>query len=290
MATIRDIRERIASVRRMAQLTKAMEMVATARMKYTQEQVQALRPYSRRAWDILSHLASMGNDEGSTHPLFTPREVRNIKVLVIGANRGLCGSFDADITRVAEDLIRRQSVPVRIVTVGRRIGAWAVSTGQEVIAEFPQIPPQPTLGDVRPIARVLVDGYMEGRVDLVYLVGTRFFSIADQRPMAWQLLPVAVIGRAPERAVEYICEPDIRTIMGEILPRFIHLQIYEAILESMASEYCARMMAMRKANDNANELIHDLTLLYNKTRQRTITEEILDVIGGASVLAVGASP
>ena len=289
MATIRDIRERIASVKHMAQLTKAMEMVATSKMKNAQEQVRAVRPYSLRAWDVLSHLAGAEGEEESVHPLFSPRELQNVGLLVVGANRGLCGSFQSDLIRVVEDFIRQRTVLVRVVTVGRKTRTWAAKTGQEVIAEFPCLPPQPTLDDVGPIARVLMDIYMEGKVDLVYLACTRFLSMTRQHPAVWQLLPVVIVERAPVRAVQYICEPDIGTILDEILPRFIQLQVYEAVLESVASEYCARRIAMHKANDNANDLIRDLSLLHNKTRQRTITDEILEVIGGASALTLGTS-
>ena len=289
MATIRGIRERIAGIRHMAQLTKAMEMVAISRVKFFHEQVQSVRPYTLRAWDIISHLIGAEDQDEFVHPLLGRRGIRAVGLLAIGANRGLCGSFQNDQVRLVEDFIRLQSVPVRIVTVGRKMQAWAAKTGQDLIAEFSQFPPQPTLDDAGPIARVLMDLYMEGAADLVYIAGTRFLSISRQRPGTWQVLPVVVVERAPIRTVQYINEPDVSTIMDEILPRFIQLQVYDAILESTASEYSARRMAMHKAHLNASDLIGDLSLLYNKRRQRTITDEILEVVSGVSALALGDS-
>ena len=289
MATVRGIRERIASVRHTAQLTKGMEMVATSKVKNFQEQVLAVRPYSLRAWNVLSNLASAEGEDRFTHPLFRSREVRAVGLLVIGADRGLNGSFQRDLIRVVEDYIRLQSAPVRVVTVGRQTQAWAARTGQEVIAEFPVLPSQPTLDDVGPIARTVIREYTEGRVDLVHFASTRFLSTSRQRPATWQLLPIVVIERARIQAVRYICEPDLRTILEEIVPRFIQLQVHDAVLESAASEHSARRMAMHKAHLNANDLLADLSLQYNKTRQRTITDDILEIVGGAGASALGGS-
>jgi F-type H+-transporting ATPase subunit gamma len=197
----------------------------------------------------------------------------------------------------AVGFIEASEWPVKLITVGRKGRDFMHRRGEEIVAEFPAIPDQPRLVDVTPIARVVTDGFLEGRFDQVYLAYSDFINVLDQRPIVKRLLPIMpaeieaqamaeyVESVSPLVATEYIYEPDPRSILDEVLPRFTELQIYQAVLESIASEHGARMVAMRNASDNAEELVGGLTLEFNKARQRAITLEIMDIAGGAEALA-----
>jgi F-type H+-transporting ATPase subunit gamma len=203
----------------------------------------------------------------------------------ITPDRGLCGGLNANINRRSASLILEQSVPVTLIAVGRKGLDFMRRYGRDIRAEFTRLGDQPSLLDTLPISRIIIDDYTNGVIDLVYLVYTQFISTMVQRPIMHQILPVqpAEIPRAEN--VDYIYEPGPAAVLGELLPRFVEMEVYHAILESIASEQSARMVAMRNATDNANELIEELTLMYNKARQESITKELLDITGGAAALA-----
>lgn len=298
MPSTREIRRRIRSVKNISQVTRAMQMVAASKMRRAQEQVLATRPYTERAWNILTHLASQrGNDE-AVHPLLQVRdEIQSVGLVLITADKGLCGSYNHNMIQHAWRFINELPYPVELVTIGRRGRDAMWRLGQKIIAEFSDLPPQPRLLDITPIARTVMDGFVSGAFDVVYLAHTDFINTLTQRPAIWQLLPIHPLrlgvtpvsehrGEAPASSViEYIYEPDPRTILDTVLPRFTELQVYQAVLESLASEHSARMVAMRNATENAGELLEDLTLTYNRARQETITKEMLDIAGGAEALA-----
>jgi F-type H+-transporting ATPase subunit gamma len=272
-----------------------MQMVAASRMRRAQEQALASRPYAIKAWEILTHLA----EQNVKHPLLTPRESGgNIAIILITADKGLAGAYNANMIRATVRFMQENDrEEAKLITVGRKGRDLMIRYGRTVIAEFSDLPARPTGLDIAPIARVAIDGFLAGDYDEVYLAYTRFVNTLQQDPTLRLLLPIqsgSVEGKVMSRHLteektmvtsEYIYEPDPETLYDNILPRFTEVQIYQAVLEALASEHSARMVAMRNATNNANELVDELTLTYNKIRQDAITKEMLDIAGGAEALA-----
>ena len=285
MATIREIKRRIKSVQSTAKITKAMEMIAASKMRRAQERDLAGRPYADLMRQVLGDLAAQRQAGDVIHPLLIQRPVNRIALVLITPDRGLCGGLNANVNRRVASFILEQGVPATIVAVGRKGRDFMMRCGEEVRAEFTRLGDQPSLADVLPIARVVIDDYSAGLVDEVYLCYAQFVTTMVQRPVIWRLLPVEPATIEARLNVEYIYEPSPSAVLAELLPRFAEMEIYHAIFESIASEQSARMVAMRAATDNANELIEHLTLTYNKARQEAITKELLDITGGAAALA-----
>jgi F-type H+-transporting ATPase subunit gamma len=275
-----------------------MQMVAASKMRRAQEQVLATRPYSEKAWEILSHLAAQRGVDETIHPLLETREeIRAVGMVFITADRGLCGGYNHNMIQKAREFIAELPCPVELISVGKRGRDAMVRLGYHLAAEFSGLPPQPGLLDITAIARTAINGFVTGRYDAVYLAHTDFINTLVQRPEVWQLLPIRPLhlGATPmakprgtlaqQTTTEYLYEPDPRSILDTVLPRFTELQVYQAVLESLASEHSARMVAMRNATENAKELLADLTLTYNRARQESITTEMLDIVGGAEALA-----
>ena len=282
MANIRLIRRRIRSIQNTAKITKAMEMVATSKMKRAQDRVIAGRPYAEKMRQVLADLASQ--QEGTSHPLMQRREVNRIALIHITADRGLCGGLNTNVNRNTGSFILEQTAPSVLITVGRKGRDFMIRNGREIRAEFTAIPDRPSLLDTLPIAQIVIDDYTKGYVDMVYLAFNRFVTTMTQQPVIQQLLPVETIEAQQSGEIEYIYEPSSQIVMSELLPRYVEMQVYHSILEAIASEQSARMVAMRNATENANELIDDLTLMYNKARQEMITKELLDITGGVEAL------
>jgi F-type H+-transporting ATPase subunit gamma len=297
LATLLEIRRRIKSVRNIGQVTRAMQAVAASRMQRAQAQVKATRAYAEKAWEVLTHLSAQREVGEEVHPLLQVRPLHTVVLVVLTGDRGLCGAFNHNIILKAVDFIEESPWPVKLITVGRKGRDFLLRRGEDIVAEFTGIPDQPRLVDVTPIARVAIDGFLEGRFDQVCLAYSDFINVLTQRPTVKRLLPIMpaeleaqamaeyVEGVSPPPVTEYIYEPDPRSILDEVVPRFTELQVYQAILESIASEHSARMVAMRNASDNAAALVEDLTLEFNKARQQSITLEIMDIAGGAEALA-----
>jgi F-type H+-transporting ATPase subunit gamma len=300
VASLREIKRRIRSVKNIAQVTRAMQMVAASKMRRAQEQALASRPYAAKAWEILTNLAAQRGNVEQLHPLLTQREhVKNIGIILITADKGLAGSYNSNIIRATVRFMNEKNQKeAKLITVGRKGRDFMVRYQRKVIAEFSDLPPRPSSLDVAPIARIAIDGFLIGDFDEVYIACTDFVNILNQEPNIRLLLPLKP-GKVQSRVMseymkqqpsslatsEYIYEPDPTSLLDVILPRFTELQIYQALLESLASEHSARMVSMRNATENANELVGDLTLVYNKARQDAITKEMLDIAGGAEALA-----
>ncbi len=282
---MRLIRRRIRGIQSTAKISRAMEMIATLKMRRAQERGVAGRPYSEKIHQVIADLAALPRGEAPLHPLLQRREVKKIAIVHITPDRGLCGGLNANLNRKAGSFILEQNLPVTLITVGRKGRDFMRRYGREIRAEFIGLGDRPSLLDTLPISRIIIDDYTAGVIDLVYLVYAQFVSTMVQKAFMQQILPVepAEIPRAQK--VDYIYEPGPGVVLGELLPRFVEMQVYHAILESIASEQSARMVAMRNATDNANELIEELTLMYNKARQESITKELLDITGGAAALA-----
>ena len=285
MANIRLIRRRIRGVQSTAKITRAMEMIATLKMRRAQERGLAGRPYAEKIWQVISDLAALPQEEGVLHPLLQRREVNKTAIVHITPDRGLCGGLNANVNRKTAGFILEQKVPVSIITVGRKGWDFMRRHGQEIYAEFSQIGDWPSLLDTLPISHIIIDEYQKGTIDLVYLAYTQFVSTMTQKAVLQPLLPVEPEAVLTGGNVDYIYEPGSSEVLDELLPRFVEMQVYHAILEAIASEQSARMVAMRNATDNAIDLVQDLTLAYNKARQEAITKEILDIAGGAAALA-----
>lgn len=282
MANIRLIRRRIRSIQSTAKITKAMEMVATSKMRRAQERDLAGRPYADKIRQVLSDLVA--EQKGSIHPLLERRDVKKIEIIHVTPDRGLCGGLNANMNRSTGSFLLEQVSPSVLITVGRKGRDYMMRYGREVRAEFTGIGDRPTLVDTLPISRIVIEDYSNRFVDAVYLAYTRFINTMSQRPVLQQLLPVEPARTDQAGEVDYIYEPGRKAVLAELLPRFVEMQLYHAILESIASEQSARMVAMRNATENAKELIEDLTLMYNKARQDMITRELLDITGGAEAL------
>ncbi len=285
MPSVRQIRRRIRSVENTAKITKAMSMIAASKMRRAQESALSGRPYSDRIQSLLSHLAAQPQDDEERMPaLLRRREVNNVQVVVITPDRGLTGGLNSNINRAAAQFIVGQSAKVSVICVGRKGRDFMVRSGQDVRAVFTDMPDRPQLTDVTPITRLVIDAYAREETDAVFLAYADFVNTTLQRPVVQPLLPVEPADLRPQEAVGYIYEPFDLTVLSALLPRFVEMQTYHAVLEGIASEQSARMVAMRNATDNALSMAEDLTLEMNKVRQETITRELLDIVGGAAAV------
>ena len=298
MATVREIERRIRSVKNIAQVTRALEAVSASKVRKAQNAVINTRPYAQEAWRVLTDLSKQAGAGPNLHQLLTSRPVNSIDLIVISSDRGLCGAFNYNVIRSALEFVKKQTVPVNIITVGRKGRELLYRAGQNIVAEFSNLPAAPSLLDVSAIGRTAVDDFIGGRSDAVYVAYTEFFNTLSQKAHVRPLLPLSlgaseetIAGKGlggiePTRAAPYVYlyEPSINVILDNLVPRFTELQVYQAILESLASEHSARMVAMRNATDNAKALVDNLTLIRNKARQAAITGELLDIAGGAEAL------
>ncbi len=276
-----------------------MQMVAASKMRRAQEQALASRPYAAKSWEILTHIASQWGNVEQLHPLLKRRaQVNNIAIIMITSDKGLAGAYNGNIIRKVTRFMRDEDRnDASLVTVGRKGRDFMARYGRKIVAEFTDLPAQPTSLDSMPIARIAIDGFLVGEYDEVYLAYTDFINTLTQEPTIRLLLPFEpgmieskvmseyLGGEVTMAKVDYIYEPTAEALLDTLLPRFTELQIYQAMLEALASEHSARMVAMRNATENAKELIGDLTLTYNKARQEAITKEMLDIAGGAEALA-----
>ena len=285
MADIRAIRRRIRSVQSIAKITRAMEMIATSKMRRAQERGVAGRPYSEKIQQVIADLSAMPQTGEVPHPLLQRRDINKIAIVHITPDRGLCGGLNANVNRRCASFILEQKVPTSLVCVGRKGLDFMRRTERDVRAEFTWIGDQPSLLDTLPISRIIIDDYTDGIIDAAYLVYARFVSTMVQKPVVEPILPVEPATDIPTgHNIDFIYEPSPEVVLAGLLPRFVEMQIYHAILESIASEQSAKMVAMRNATDNAKILTDDLTLMYNKARQESITKELLDITGGVAAL------
>ena len=284
MPNIRTIRRRIRSVQNTQKITQAMEMIAASKMRRAQQRVLSARPYAEKMQQVLGNLAAQPRETEQLHPLLEKREPRKITLLHMTPDRGLTGGLTSNLNRRAAQFILEEGIPVNSVTVGRKARDFMVRHGQELRAVFTDLGDNVGLAELLPIARIVMDDYMSGGTDRVYMLFSTYVSTVTQRPTLQQLLPVEASPTEGLRHVSYIFEPDGLTVLAQLLPRFVEMQVYQAMLEAIASEQSARMVAMRNATDNAKEMVDSLTLELNKARQESITRELLDITGGVVAL------
>jgi F-type H+-transporting ATPase subunit gamma len=293
MATLRDIQRRIRSVQSTQKITRAMKLVAAAKLRRAQERILSARPYATKMAELLSNLVSGQGSEGAAHPLLEQREGPRRQIVVISADKGLAGAFNSNILRRSLDFVRSSNVTeVTLVVVGRkardfyRRRQWTIK--RDMIGFWDKL----AYGHAQELADYFMQQYLDGQVDEVHLMYNEFRSVAVQRPVRVQLLPIPKAEETapttgPEASVDYIYEPSPEAILGDLLPRHVRMQVYRALMESLAGEYGARMTAMEAATKNAKEMIDILTIQYNKARQEKITKELLDIVGGAEALQQG---
>jgi F-type H+-transporting ATPase subunit gamma len=285
LANTRTIKSRIKGVQNTAKITRAMEMIASSKMRKAQERGLAGRPYSEKIKQVIGDLAALQQADADIHPLLKRREVKKITIVHITPDRGLSGGLDASLNRKAAGFVLQQKVPVNFVLVGRRGVDYMRRYGRDIRAEFSKMGDKPGLIDTLPISRIIIDDYSSGATDGVYILSANFVNTMRQTPVIEQILPV--VPQEAQRKVNHDCifEPDIYAVLNGLLPRFVESEIYHAVLESIASEQSARMVAMRNATEAANELLQGLTLAYYKARQESITNELLDIVAGASAIS-----
>ena len=292
MASAREMRLRIKSVKNISQVTRALEAVSAAKVRKSVQAVTATRAYATKAWQVLTHVAEQPGRQ-SLHPLLTERpNPKSALAIVVTSDRGLAGAYNTNVIRFIGQRFDHYRLPVHYIAVGRKGADLLVRRRKPLLADFSNLPAAPTFADVSAIGRLAVDEFEKGEADEVFLIYTDFINLARQITKQKKLLPLQIEGdervmdlerhRGPAAAYEY--EPDMREILDEIIPRFTALQVYQAILESQASEHAARMVAMHNATDNARELAGAYEMQYNKMRQQTITNDILDIVGGAEAL------
>jgi len=288
MATPRELRRRIKSVKNISQVTRAMEAVSASKMRRAQAQVLATRPFAQKAWEIASFLARQARAGRAPHSLLEQREVQRSAFVLITPDKGLAGGMVANVIRAANHFRRQQAKPLNMITVGRKGRDFFARYGGGIVAEFTRLGDNPPLSKITPISRLVIDAFLKREFDAIYLGYTDFISPGQQRPVVRQILPVQPVN--PEEVgsanfyPSYIYEPDEETLLEELMPRLVEVQIYQGLLESLASEHSARMLAMRNATNNAKELVGNLTLTLNTVRQATITREMLDITGGVEAL------
>lgn len=291
MATLREIRRRIGGIKSTQKITKAMKMVASAKLRRAQEAIVSARPYARKLAELLGHIVS--HLDPSVHPLFAPRTVGRTALVIVTSDRGLCGAFNSNLIRAALHMIQKDEVnqvSVRLITIGKKATDFFSKTGHDVYRKHPGIFTRLEFGVARGLMDELVTGYLAKEFDRVTVIYNEFKSMIQQKIVTEQLLPIPPEEIGPKEPtaqtylLDYIFEPSGPEIVNALVPRHLNYQMWRILLESNAAEQAARRTAMDNATSNASDLIDDLTLSYNKARQASITKELLEIVGGAEAL------
>lgn len=291
MAAGKEIRGKIKSVENTKKITKAMEMVAASKMRKAQERMRSARPYADKVRTITSHLAQANPEY--THPFIkaNPEAAKTAGFVVVTTDKGLCGGLNTNVLRAVTQKLKElegQGVKSQAVAIGSKGLGFLNRVGAKVVSQATQLGDAPHLDKLIGPVKVLLDAYTEGRLNAVYLCYTRFINTMKQEPVVEQLLPLSADkfdGAAKgEHAWDYLYEPDPKTVIDELLLRYVEALVYQAVAENMASEQSARMVAMKAATDNAGTVISDLKLVYNKTRQAAITKELAEIVSGAAAI------
>jgi F-type H+-transporting ATPase subunit gamma len=287
MSSLREMRLHIRSVQNIGQVTRALQTVSASKVRRAQASLLSTRPYAQKALELLEHLANRRNV--ILHPMLNPRAaVRDILIILVSGDRGLAGAYNANVVRKVLQQFSNPPAPVHYIPVGRKGREILLRMGARISAEFSNLPPAPAFNDTSAVGRLAVEEYLSGKADEVYIAYTVFRSMVEQHTSIRLLLPIAVEEREPKSSgpiPTYIFEPGQSALLDQIIPRLIAGQIYECILESSASEHAARMITMKNATDNAQELTGGLRIEYNKARQQSITGDLLDIAAGAEALA-----
>jgi F-type H+-transporting ATPase subunit gamma len=286
MAGTKEIRSKIASVKSTQKITKAMQMVATSKMRRAQDRMRLARPYAEKMRATIGHLTEANPDY--RHPFMVAREPKSIGIIVISTDRGLCGGLNANIFKSTIYLMREwqaKGADVNLCLVGSKGLGFFRRLGLPILANISHLGDRPHVKDLIGTVKVMLDAYREGRIDRLFLVNAHFVNTMTQKPVVEQLLPVEAVASGDlAEHWDYIYEPSAAGILDGVLMRYIESQVYRGAVENVASEMAARMVAMKAASDNAGKLINELQLIYNKARQAAITKELAEIVGGAAAV------
>jgi F-type H+-transporting ATPase subunit gamma len=286
MPGTKEIRAKIASVKSTQKITKAMQMVATSKMRRAQERMRLARPYAQKMRDVIGHLTEANPDYH--HPFLVAREPKAVGIIVVSTDRGLAGALNANVFRQTLHLMREwesKGATVSLCLIGTKGLNFFRRLGTPILASVTGLGDKPHVKDLIGTVKVMLDAYREGKLDRLFLLNAQFVNTMTQKPAVEQLLPIEAMDTEglPEHW-DYIYEPDAAAILDGLLMRYIESQVYRAAVENVASEMAARMVAMKAATDNAGKLINELQLIYNKARQAAITKEISEIVGGAAAV------
>lgn len=288
MAVGREIRDQISSVKSTQKITKAMEMVAASKMRKAQDRMEAARPYAYKIRSVVAHIAKANLEY--KHPFTLERDAKRVGYIIVSSDRGLCGGLNMNVFRKAmNEFVEwdEKGVEVEIATLGSKALAYFRRAGGNVVSEVSNFGDNPDLSDLLGAITTMLKSYEEGKIDRLFVVSNDFVNTMTQQPTTLQLLPLVADDEASSEVPElfdYIYEPEAKPILDEVLKRYIESQIYEAVVENIACEQSARMVAMKAASDNAGDLIGELELVYNKARQAAITQEISEIVSGAAAV------
>ncbi len=288
MAGAKEIRSKIASIKNTQKITRAMEMVAASKMRKTQDRMRASKPYANKIYEVVKHIARANSEY--RHPFMEQRTVKRVGVIVVTTDRGLCGGLNANLLRETLQSLRgwhKEELEVNLCVIGRKGQAFFKRVGGNVLAAVDHLGDTPGVKDIIGSVKVMLDAYYEGTIDTLYVAHNLFVNTMTQKPEMKQLLPLPMADEDAEELGhywDYIYEPDAKDLLDELLERYIELQVYQAVVENIACEQAAKMIAMKSATDNAGELIKEFQLAYNKARQAAITQELAEIVGGAEAL------
>ena len=284
MPSVREIRRRIKSVQNTAKITKAMSMIAASKMRRAQEMALNARPYSERLFELLKNVSEDYQDDDTLyHPLLERRPEKKITLIHLSPDRGLTGGLNSNTDRSALNFISEKNIESQIICIGKKGTNFISRSGLNLHASFTGISDAPPSSSIYPISNMIISDYTNHKTDAVYISYATFKSTTVQKPIVEQLIPFN-LKTTDQTQIEHIYEPTKDIILNTLLPRYIETQIYHALLEAIASEQSARMVAMQNATENANDMVDDLTLIMNKARQETITTELLDIVSGAAAV------
>lgn len=286
MAGAKEIRTKIVSVKKTQKITRAMEMVAASKMRKTQERMRKSRPYAQKINEVIQHVAKSHSEY--QHPYLSSRPVKRVGLIVITTDRGLCGSLNINLLKETTQHMKQwheQKIEVDLCVIGRKGEAFFKRAGGNVVAFADQLGDTPSVSDIVGVVQSMLHAYDDGKIDALYVTYNRFVNTMTQVPQMQQLLPLQA---SEEQEVnhywDYIYEPDAKPLLDALFERYIELQVYQGVVENIASEQASKMMAMKNASDNAGELIKGFQLAYNKARQAAITQELAEIVSGASAL------
>lgn len=288
MAGAKEIRTKISSINKTRKITRAMEMVAASKMRKTQDRMRASKPYANKIYEVIEHIARANSEY--RHPFLGEREMKRVGIIVVTTDRGLCGGLNANLLRETIRNVRHwkeQDKEVDVAVIGRKGQAFFKRVGGNILGVVDHLGDTPSINDFIGIVKIMLDAYKNGTIDALHVIYNEFINTMTQKPLLKQLLPLP---RSEEDSKsmghhwDYIYEPDAKELLDDILERYIELAVYQAVVENIACEQAAKMIAMKNATDNAGELIKEFQLAYNKARQAAITQELAEIVGGAAAL------
>ena len=291
MAGAKEIRSTILSTQKTRKITRAMEMVAASKMRKTQERMRASKPYATKINEVVKHIARAASEY--RHPFMTMRPIKRVGMIVVTTDRGLCGGLNANLLRETLRVIKgfqRAGQEVDLCVIGRKGQVFFKRVGGKVLATVDHLGDTPGVKDLLGVVKVMCDAFYQGDIDALHIVSNEFINTMTHKPLTKQLLPLPTADDSQEKLThhwDYIYEPDAKELLDVLLERYIELQVYQGVVENIACEQAAKMMAMKSATDNAGDLIKQFQLAYNKARQSAITQELAEIVGGTAALEEG---